>query len=244
MKNTIIVYGRHAVNEVISNKNRKIHKIYSTRKNLDLVANRPELEVVSDEILEANIKKYNNNKLLHQGIFAIVNRLSQPKLEIILSQNPNFLLLLDEIQDSQNLGAIIRSALLFKSNAVITTLNNSPDENSQIIKAASGAFERIPLVKVVNLTDTINILKKQNFWIIGLSCNGNKNLREVALKFKQGEKIGLVIGNEERGIRQRVADACDFLVKIPINNQSNLDSLNASNAAAIALYEISQSLNY
>ena len=242
MTNKIIVYGKHSVASILNNADRIIHKIYAIKSNYQLVANRPEVEFLDEKELEKKLQKTGCHKALHQGIFAIVERLKQPTFETLLKRNIKFLLLLDEMQDSHNLGAIVRSANLFEVDAIITTQNNSPDENPQLLKVASGAFEQLPFVKVVNLTTAIEKLQKSGFWVVGLSCKGNQNLRAVVQNFTKLEKIALVIGNEERGIRPRVENACDFLAKIAIAQKEGLDSLNASNAAAIALYEIHSSI--
>jgi 23S rRNA (guanosine2251-2'-O)-methyltransferase len=227
---------------VLNNKNRIIHKIYTTKSSYHLVKNHPQVEVVDQKMLEMQLQKHGIYKVLHQGIFAIVEKLQQPQFEKFLNPQVKLLLLVDEIQDSHNLGAIIRSANLFRVDAIITTQNNSPDENPQMLKVASGAFEEMPFIQVINLTNAIERLQKIGFWVIGLSCHGRENLKEVVQKIHPQDKIAVVLGGEEKGLRSRVEKSCDFLAKITTEKRSSLDSLNVSNAAAITLYEIHQLL--
>jgi 23S rRNA (guanosine2251-2'-O)-methyltransferase len=240
--NQIILYGRHTIISLLNNKNRIIHNIYTTQSNYDLVKNHPKVEVVEQKALEMQLQKNGIGKVLHQGIFAIVEKLRQPSFEKFLTPQVRFLLLIDEIQDSHNLGAIIRSANLFEVDAVITTQNNSPDENPQMLKVASGAFEEVSFIQVINLTNTIEKLQKIGFWIIGLSCHSRESLKEVVRKIHPQDKIAIVLGSEEKGLRPRVEKSCDFLAKITTAKRNSLDSLNVSNAAAITLYEIHQLL--
>ncbi len=237
----LIVYGRHPAKNVLANPQRQIEKIFCTKNTIDIIPQ--ELQIKASIVDKPTIEKYlQKNEIynaLHQDIIVITQQLKQPALHQIID-NAQFIVLLDQLQDSQNIGAIMRSAVLFNAKAIISTLHNSPEENGHILKAACGAFEHIPLIKVVNLSQAIKILKECNFWLIGMSCNGTQSLYKITEKFNSKEKIAIIIGNEENGLRQSTEKNCDFLVKIPINQQYGVDSLNASNAAAIFLYEISK----
>jgi 23S rRNA (guanosine2251-2'-O)-methyltransferase len=245
MENKHLVYGKHSAISVLKNKNRQINKILCTNSSLAfLKQNIPNFDIKKADIVESQVitkTLYSNGykNALHQDVVVFTRQLIQPDInDIILTSK--FLVLLDELQDSQNIGAIIRSAALFNVDALISTLHNSPDENSHIIKAASGAFEYIPFIKTVNLSQTINILKKNNYWTVGMSCDANQSLDTISKNFSKDEKIAIIVGNEEKGMRKMVEKNCDFLVTIPVNQSRGVDSLNASNATAIFLYEISK----
>lgn len=242
MKSKLIVYGKHSAKTVLQNPRRQIEKVFCTKNTVDFVNKilKGQAEaIISDKAAIERLLRTNGLRdIAHQDIVVMTYKLNQPHLHELF--NANFLVLLDEMQDSQNIGAIIRSSALFNVDAVISTLHNSPDENSHIIKAACGAFEYLPFLKVVNLSQTINLLKEQNFWVIGMSCAADDDVRRSLAKFSKNEKIAVVVGNEEAGMRKMVAKSCDFLAKIPTNTNRGVDSLNASNAAAIFLYEISK----
>lgn len=240
----LIVYGKHSSKNVMENPLRKIEKILCTNNTIDLIPLKLKHKVsVSDKLtIEKYLQKNEIYHALHQDIVVITQQLQQPSLHEIIG-NSQLLVLLDELQDSQNIGAIMRSAALFNGDAVISTLHNSPEENGHILKASCGAFEHIPLIKVINLSQVINILKENNFWLVGMSCNATDSLYRLSERFNSNEKIAIVVGNEEHGMRKNIEKHCDFLIKIPTNQQRGVDSLNASNSAAIFLYEISKILS-
>jgi 23S rRNA (guanosine2251-2'-O)-methyltransferase len=237
----LIVYGRHTAKSLLSNDKRKIEKILCTNNTIDLVPdNFKGKTLLIDKItIDKYLEKNSIYNCLHQDIVIETQELRQPSLYEIAG-NSQLVVLLDQLQDSQNIGAIIRSAALFNIDAIISTLHNSPQENSHILKAASGAFEMLPFIKVVNLVQAIETLKNNNYWLIGMSCNCEESLYTITNRFTNKEKIAIVIGNEENGMRKSTEKHCDFLVKIPIASKVGIDSLNASNAAAIFFYEISK----
>ena len=144
------------------------------------------------------------------------------------------MVILDQVTDPHNIGAIVRSAAAFSADAVILTEYNSPSENNTIVKCAAGACESVPLVKVTNLASCMKTLKKEGYWIIGLDGHTETELNQSIFS----DKIALVLGSEGTGMRKLTKDNCDYIAKIKIS--SNLESLNVSNAAAIALYEFSR----
>lgn len=237
----LIVYGRHSATNVMGNPQRRIEKIYCTKNTIDLIPKhlQEKASLIDKPTIEKYLQKNEIHNALHQDIVVITQQLQQQDIHQIIG-NSQLLVLLDELQDSQNIGAIMRSAALFNADAIISTIHNSPEENAHILKAACGAFEHIPFIKVTNLSQTIKILKEYNFWLIGMSCNATDSLYKITDKFNHNERIAIVVGNEESGMRQSTEKNCDFLIKIPTNIQRGVDSLNASNAAAIFLYEISK----
>lgn len=242
MKNTqqYLIYGKHSALSVLNNSKRQIDKVLCTRNTAEAVKNLCHYTVVDHITLERTLKDNGYHNALHQDIIVFTHRLKQPDLYTLLDKK--LLILLDELQDSQNIGAIIRSAALFNAAAVISTQHNSPDENSHIIKAACGAFEHIPFLKIINLNQTIETLKKSNYWIVGMSCQANEPIQNLKDKLSNNDKIALIVGNEENGMRQMVEKRCDFLAKVLINQNRGVDSLNAASAAAIFLYEMNNIL--
>ena len=151
--------------------------------------------------------------------------------------NESEILILDSLNDSQNVGSIMRSAYLFGIKYIFFNENNSFSINSTLIKAASGSYENVYLIPVKNIVNFIKDLKKNDFWIFGLDKLGGKKITEIESETKKA----IILGSESKGIRKLIKEKCDFLVNIPmLNNDSNIDSLNISNAASILFYELSK----
>lgn len=248
MNKKYIIYGRHSSLNIIQNPRRRIEKIICTKGSLKFLHEKiasldlQKVSLVERDEIEKILQKNGYKNALHQDLIVFTQKLIQPEIHEIINSS-KLLVLLDELQDSQNIGAIMRSAALFNADGIVSTLHKSPEENSHIIKASCGAFEEIPFIKVVNLSQTVELLKKHNYWVIGMTCKGAEDLSSICNKFSKDERVAVVIGNEERGIRQGVERHCDFLAKIPINTKRGVDSLNAASAASIFLYEISKSLS-
>ncbi|MEZ7590317.1 23S rRNA (guanosine(2251)-2'-O)-methyltransferase RlmB [Veillonella atypica] len=170
----------------------------------------------------------------HQGVIAFVNAVEFKDLGEVLQEsnheNP-LLILTDGVEDPHNMGAIIRTAECVGATAVLIPKRHNAPINATVAKTSAGAVEQIPLVQVGNVTQTIKQLQKQEFWVLGAHMDGDRTLYEADLTIP----TVLVIGNEGKGISRVVKEACDFLVTIPM--YGNLNSLNASVAAAILMYE-------
>ena len=170
----------------------------------------------------------------HQGVIAFVNAVEFKDLGEVLQEsnheNP-LLILTDGVEDPHNMGAIIRTAECVGATAVLIPKRHNAPINATVAKTSAGAVEQIPLVQVGNVTQTIKQLQKQGFWVLGALMEGDRTLYEADLTIP----TVLVIGNEGKGISRVVKEACDFLVTIPM--YGNLNSLNASVAAAILMYE-------
>ncbi len=171
-----------------------------------------------------------------QGVIALKQDFKFSSLDEILSQAKKhslpLILILDEIQDPHNVGAILRSAECSGVNGVILTKHNSATITSTVTKVSAGATEHLKICQVNNLSQTIDELKEKGFWIVGSSLESVKNYTEVDYKIP----IALIVGNEEKGIRKLTASKCDFLVKIPMSGK--IQSLNVSVATGILLFEI------
>lgn len=224
------MYGQHAVIAAANNKDRIIKQVYCLQKQLpELQKKLPNtcIEVVQNDFITKKIGK----DQAHQGVIALVNTIFKNKIEDLdFSDNKDRVVILDQVSDPQNIGAIIRSAAAFGINKLILPSDNSPDENAGIAKAACGCLELMQIAKVTNIKNTIDKLKSLGFWVAGLDGNGTEDLNNVSTT----EKLAIIIGSEGKGMRRLTSESCDFLIRIPIAEQ--VESLNASNAASIMFY--------
>ena len=234
MEQREIIFGYHAALGVLQNLDRKIFSLKCTKefyeKNKTLIEKRKikDFEIVTRKIIDLESK---NN--FHQGVFIKCCKLKKFNLDSITEKEKN-ILILDSLNDSQNVGSIIRTAFLFGIKTIIFNRDNSFEINPFLIKAASGAFEKIKIIEVTNIIRTIEALKKKGFWSVGLDVKSNDNLKTVPREIK---KI-FIFGSEGKGIRPLILKNCDFKVKIklPIKDQF-IDSLNVSNSVCLVLYK-------
>ncbi len=229
----IWLYGNHAVNAALTNPKRTKYRLLVNKELVNTYKpanNAVQPEFVSRQDIEQKLPP----NAVHQGLTLLVAPLKFEKIETVCNraEENSILIILDQVSDPRNIGAIMRSASAFGASAIVTTGKNSPETSAWLAKAASGAVDRLPLVKVTNLVRTIGLLKEAGFWTVGLDVNGSQTLAETKLD----GKLALILGAEGRGLRRLTAKNCDYLVSIPIKKNSN--SLNVSAAAAIALYEI------
>ncbi len=173
---------------------------------------------------------------VHQGLAAKVHPLPDRGIEDVIAEAEGreqaYVIILDQVTDPQNVGAILRSAAAFGALAVVLTERNAAPESGALAKAASGALEHVPLIRVTNLSRSIELLKKGGFWIAGLAAEAPQVLAEAKLT----GRIGLALGAEGPGLRRLTREHCDLLVRLPTDGA--IDHLNVSNAAAVALYEL------
>jgi 23S rRNA (guanosine2251-2'-O)-methyltransferase len=175
---------------------------------------------------------------VHQGIAARVAPL--PELDLLdiceqaVGNDQAIVVILDQVTDPHNVGAILRSAAAFGALAVILTERHTAPESGTLAKSASGALEHVPLVRVSNLARAMDQLKEAGFWLTGLADEGKTTLANAKLS----GKIGLVMGAEGPGLRRLTRDHCDLLARLPTGGAIN--HLNVSNAAAVALYELAR----
>ncbi|HJD64570.1 MAG TPA: 23S rRNA (guanosine(2251)-2'-O)-methyltransferase RlmB [Rickettsia endosymbiont of Diachasma alloeum] len=228
-KNYYYIYGKHPVFSALNNPKRQIEDILCTQMIFDankkLISSKP-YKIVNNDVLSKLLENQT-----HQGIAAKVKPIFAHNIEDINIKNPKCkIAILDQITDPQNIGAIIRSAAAFNMDAIILPLDNSPNENGTIAKAACGTLELIKIIKVTNLNFCINYLKKHGFWVIGLTGEANDYLADKLIS----DKVALVFGSEDKGIRRLVQDNCDHLAKILISDK--VESLNVSNAASIIFH--------
>lgn len=226
------LYGHHAVTAALANPERKILRLVNAGAgDLPVVEGR-EWEQVPRDVLETWLPL----GAVHQGIAAKVHPLPDRGVEDVIAgaegQETAHIMILDQVTDPQNVGAILRSAVAFGALAVVLTERHAAPESGALAKAASGALEHVPLIRVANLARAIEILKKGGFWIAGLAAEAPQTLAGAKLK----GRIGLALGAEGPGLRRLTREHCDLLVRLPTGGP--IDHLNVSNAAAVALYEL------
>jgi 23S rRNA (guanosine2251-2'-O)-methyltransferase len=177
---------------------------------------------------------------VHQGIAILCEPLPRVDLDAVLEKSSNgrrVVLVLDQITDPHNAGAILRTAAAFGVDAIVVQDRHSPPESGVLAKAASGALDLVPIVYVVNIARTLEDLGRREFWRIALAGDGDVPLKDVA----HNGDIVLVLGSEGAGIRKLVRERCDVSAYLPI--EPAIESLNVSNAAAVALYELRRNLS-
>ena len=239
-ENAINIYGNHPAKSALLSSNRNCYLLCTTKKKINywkdfLLSNKINIKIVLLETSELdNICNSNN----HQGIIVFSSKIIKKKLSDYLknlSGNKNRILILDQLTDPQNVGSIIRSAFAFNFDAVCLLKNNSPIETASLIKASAGEIDNIQILEIGNLAQEIKILKKESFFIYGLDGEGEKRIEEID---KSNDRIAFIIGAEGKGLRNLTKQNVDQIFKIEINLKCN--SLNASNAAAVAMYELSK----
>lgn len=226
------LYGRHPVEAALLNPKRKLKRLFATKNAASTLPALPadlQAQVVTGEELAAMLPEGS----VHQGIALEVLPLGDGNLDdIAWRERP--IVILDQVTDPHNIGAILRSAAAFDAAGVIVMKHNAPDETGVLAKSASGALEVVPYVRVPNLVQTMEYLKKKGYWCAGLDGTATQTLAEAKLT----AKTVLVMGAEGAGLRRLTSENCDLLVKLPISEK--MESLNVSNAAAIALYELNR----
>ena len=231
------IYGNHACIAALKNPNRQINSILTTKHSSEFVADLnnpdlPPLQIIDRNQLDAILP----HDSVHQGIAAQCDPLPSPKLEdVIINQtDSSVLVILDQANDPRNIGSVLRSAAAFNATAVIVPDRGTPEINGLMAKAAAGAIELVPIVRVKNLARSLKVIKNAGYWCVGLDGEAAQTLAEVNLS----GKIALIMGAEGSGLRQLTSKTCDYLAKIPISGQ--MKSLNLSIATSIALYEINR----
>lgn len=224
------IYGRKPILETID-AGIKIHKAYIIKQNTPIVEKIIEkLRAKNVEIKFVNKDFFDKIDMNHQGVMVEVDSYNYKSINEI--KDAKRLILLDKIEDPHNLGAIIRSAESFSFDAVIIPERRSAKVTPTVYKTSAGAINNIDLVMVTNLNKTIEKLKENGFWVYGLAGEATSKISETDLS----GKVALVVGNEADGISRLTREKCDSLVKIPMIGKVN--SLNASVASAIAMYEV------
>lgn len=239
--NQIILSGKHSILSALKNKNRKLYYLLLTEEsslfwkeqikvlNLSLV-----IKIRTKDELDLM-----NNYQPHQNSILVTEPLDRISLDEYLFTSkqsfdlPQRIIILDQVTDPQNVGAIIRSAYAFNMDGVALSQSNSPSETSSMAKASSGAIEKIKIIQLSNMSREIKKLQAANFNVYGLAFGGNKTISEL---HHENGNVAIIVGSEGKGLRRLTKEKVDQLLEIPINKEC--ESLNVANAASIAMFEL------
>jgi 23S rRNA (guanosine2251-2'-O)-methyltransferase len=225
----VILYGWHTVTMALANPQRQIRKLTLTENAAKRLADENiETRVTPEIVRPQEIDRLLSPDAVHQGLLAEADPLPSPDIEDLVQDG--MVLVLDQITDPHNVGAILRSAAAFAVKAIVTTARHSPEATGVLAKAASGALELVPMVTVQNLARALTTLNELGFQTVGLDSEGSADLSEVTLR----EPLALVLGAEGKGLRQLTRDTCSVVARLDMPGE--IKSLNVSNAAVLSLY--------
>ena len=245
---SLLLWGKHAVTAALENPDRRIYELFFSESSQTKIqklirsrlsiseTNKIKLNALSSKDITALLPGHS----VHQGFAAIVGELDYGDLDFLInktrSSKYSFVAVLDQVTDPHNLGAVIRSAVAFSVDAIIVHDRSTPRLDSALGKAASGALERIPIIRTKNIARAIDKLKKSEFWCIGLSDDAHNDLSHLSVH----NRTAVVLGAEGEGLRRLTRESCDSLARLPTS--LSFPTLNISNAASITFYEIRKHL--
>ena len=225
----VILYGWHTVTAALANPQRRIRRLYATENAARRLGEAGVVLPVTPEMVRPDaIAARLGPDAVHQGLLAEADPLPSPEIEEI--ETAGIVLVLDQITDPHNVGAILRTAVGFAVAAVVTTARHSPEATGVLAKSASGALEYVPMVTVQNLARALAALKERGFLLVGLDSTGDSDLDNLVLR----GPLALVLGAEGKGLRQLTRATCDHVARLDLPGE--IKSLNVSNAATLALY--------
>ena len=231
------IFGAHAVREALGNPRRQIKELRASRNAGHALAEAgipSERLALLEEVEPKSLARLLPEGAVHQGFAAFVEPLPPLGLaDLAPAPAGGPLLVLDQVTDPRNVGAILRSAAAFGAGGLLVQDRHSPPESGVLAKAASGALEHVPLVRVPNLAQGLRALEDMGYWRVGLAGEADADL-EAALAAAPGPALALVLGAEGTGLRRLTRETCDALARLP--TQGPVASLNVSAAAAVALY--------
>jgi 23S rRNA (guanosine2251-2'-O)-methyltransferase len=247
----MLVLGKNPVLEFLKSNPKELNKIILLKKVKpdnklkEIVKRAEEYKINLIYLNYFDFKKFFDNKTkeegIDQGVLGFIKDFEYKSLRVIVEENKKIvnplILLLDQITDPHNLGAIIRSAVCLGADGIVIPRHNSAEVNHTVIKTSSGAVNYISIAKETNLTNSILYLKNNGYWIAGTDLQAKKLIYETDFKIS----LALIIGSEGSGMRKNLKEQCDILVRIPMTNK--LGSLNASVSAGVFLYEIFRQKN-
>lgn len=227
------LFGLHAVTAALANPKRRCHRLLATRQGEEGLGDAADRGPQPQIVEKHEIDRLLPSGAVHQGVALLADPAPETDIEDVLADLPAraVLVVLDQATDPRNVGAVLRAAAAFEALAVIMPERHSPADTGVLAKAASGAFEIVPLVRVTNLARGLERIKEAGFWCVGLDGGGTAALAEVDLS----GRIALVLGAEGSGLRRLTREHCDLVARIPMSGR--IESLNLATAAAIALYE-------
>lgn len=234
---TVRLWGRHAIEAALTNPNRDAKKLWGTREAIQQLLDDNDAELPTSLPVEyaqaADLGRLVAKDAPHQGLVLEVAPLDDVALDDILDESEGrTIVVLDSVTDPHNVGAILRSCAAFDVAALVTQDRNSPLESGTLAKSASGALETVPWVRVVNLARALERMAEEGYWRVGLDGEG----KAVFPSALPAGPVVIVLGAEGEGLRHNVAQHCDAVARLPM--ASAIESLNVSNAAAIALYAV------
>ncbi|WP_342189866.1 23S rRNA (guanosine(2251)-2'-O)-methyltransferase RlmB [Spiroplasma endosymbiont of Dilophus febrilis] len=234
------IYGKNPLKQLLADDRQRIEKVFIL----------PQEKVIIEQLKQANISYVISNKkqllLLvkhskHQGIVCLIKEYVYSSLEGVLQKIKTkkypLILILDQIEDPRNFGAILRSCDAVNVDAVIILKQRQVELNATVAKTSVGAINYVPVVKVTNLSNTLTTLKENGFWIVASALNTEINYYNVDYK----KPIALIVGNEGKGVSQKLLNNSDYIVKVPM--QGHINSLNVAVASALLLYQVRNNQN-
>jgi len=226
-------WGKHAVSAALDNPDRKVLRAWATRDAASFMQFPKDVAVTLAEA--PDLGRLVPSDAPHQGVVIEVEPLEEVWIDDLLTEAPEraVLLVLDQVTDPHNVGAILRSAAAFGAIGIVTQDRHSPPESGVVAKAASGALERVRWTRVVNLARALDDIGEAGFWRIGLTGDADTDLKDAL----GPPRVAMVLGAEGAGMRPNTREHCDALARLPISD--SVESLNVSNAAAVALYAAS-----
>ncbi|QEO16624.1 23S rRNA (guanosine(2251)-2'-O)-methyltransferase RlmB [Acetobacter vaccinii] len=231
------LFGTHAVAAALANPERQCERLWVTEAEHPAVQEAVQagavLHVEAEIVPRSRLDDMLGPDAVHQGVALLARQLVSPALEDAL-ERPGPVLVLDQVTDPRNVGAILRSAAAFGAACLVVQDRNAPEETAVLAKAASGALESVPIVREVNLSRALEILQKAGCWTVGLDAGGSVlNGRTF-----EGRRVALVLGAEGRGLRRLTRERCDEIAGLYMPGE--MESLNVSVAAAVGLYELTR----
>ncbi len=235
----VYLYGKHALREALLAKPQAVQKVFlddNAQADKELIGLLNQHKIAFSSMKGDTTAKSVGNDAVHQGVIAVINveKLYTPLDEVISWQGNPCFVLLDELHDPHNVGAIIRSAAAFGASAILMPEHNQSPITGTVIKTSAGMVFRIPIVKIGNVNQTVRLLKEKHMWSYGLVMNGDTTLNKAVFD----TPTLFIVGNESTGIREKTLELCDIKLTIPMNPEC--ESLNASVAASVVLYEWSR----
>ena len=234
-RGSVWLHGLHPVAAALANPNRRLKRLLLTEEaEATLLTRFPQpWPLATERVDRAKLDGLLGRDTVHQGAGLLADLLAPPALTAVL-ERPGPVLVLDQVTDPRNIGAVLRSAAAFGVAAVIMQDRNTPEETGVLAKAASGALETVPLLRAVNLARTLAALKAAGLWVVGLDTDGGP-LRGTAFAER---RVALVLGAEGAGLRRLTRDTCDEMAGLAMPGA--MESLNVSAAATVALYELTR----
>ena len=231
------LHGLHAVAAALGNPARRLKRLLLTEEAEAELRRRlpPPWRIAAERTDKARFATFLPPDTVHQGAALLAEPLPDLPLDRAVEQGSGPVLVLDQVTDPRNVGAILRSAAAFGASAVVMQDRHAPPETGALARAASGALEIVPVVRVVNLARALATLKQEGLWVVGLDGAAPVTLAQAKLG---GRRVALVLGAEGEGMRRLTRETCDELARLPISPA--MESLNVSAAAAVALYELAR----